>query len=117
MVQACRPLLRLAIEDGLPQPFEPRPPSQAVQINAGTMPSGPKPVNDGPGPSLIGLNYGGSMPLSRFRPSNQTVRTAQDYGLSAARHELRLDLPRGRKAAGYKANSLLRDLKTQLICG
>ena len=81
------------------------------------MPFGPWSVNDGPEPSLIGLNDGGWMPRVRFHPSNWTLRTAQDYGLSAARHGLRHDLPEPRKCAGYKGNLMVPDSKQQSICG
>ena len=62
----------------------------ATQINAGTMPVGLWPVNDDPKVLLIGLNDSGWIPPFAIPSPDIIARTTQEYGLSAARYELRL---------------------------
>lgn len=79
----------------------------ATQINAGTMPVGLWPVNDDPKVLLIGLNDSGWIPPFAIPSPDIIARTTQEYGLSAARYELRLCFagsPKTRMLQGYLAD-------------
>jgi len=56
---------------------------------AGKMPVGPRAVNDDTRTRFSGLIDGGWRPPCAISSLEQTPRTTQEYGLSAARHELR----------------------------